>query len=114
MYYNTLEQNINLELKKIDSCFRSNKLSLNFNKTKYMVTRKKSINTSFFNLTIGKNEIKQTDHVKYSGIFLDAKLNWEHHVSNICSELSKTSGIFYKLRHYVSLSTLKILYTLLI
>ena len=45
---------------------------------------------------------------------MDVKLNWEHHVSNICSELSKISGIFYKLRHYVSLSTLRILYISLI
>ena len=66
-----LEQNINLVLKKIDSCFKSNKLSLNFNKTKC----KKSIIISSFKLTIGKNEIKQTDHVRCSGIFLDAKLN---------------------------------------
>ena len=42
-----LEQNMNIELKKIDSWFKSNKLSLNFNKTKYMVICKKSINTSF-------------------------------------------------------------------
>ena len=75
---------------------------------------KKSINTSSFKLTIGKNENKQTDHVRYLGIFLDDKLNWEHHVSNICSKLSKTSGIFYKLRHYVPLSTLRILYFSLI
>ena len=109
-----LEQYINIELKKIDSWFKSNTRSLNFNKTKYMVICKKSINTSSFKLTIGKNEIKQTDHVRYLGIFLDDKLNWEHHVFSICSKLSKTSGFFYKLRHYVPLSTLGILYFSLI
>ena len=111
-----LEQNMNIELQKINSWFKSNKLSLNFNKTKYMVIHvcKKSVNTSSFKLTIGKNEIKQTNHVRYLGIFLDDKLNWEHQASNICSKLSKTSGIFYKLRHYVPLSTLRILYFSLI
>ena len=89
-----LEQNMNIELQKINSWFKSNKLSLNFNKTKYMVICKKSINTSSFKLTIGKNEIKQTNHVRYLGIFLDDKLNWEHQAFNICSKLSKTSGIF--------------------
>ena len=84
------------------------KLSLNFNKTKYMVICKKSINTSSFKLTVGKNEIKQADHVRYLGVFLNDKLKWEHHVFNICSKLSKTSAIFYKLRHYVPLSTLRI------
>ena len=43
-----LKQNTNLELKKIDSWFKSNKLSLNFNKTKYMVISKKTS----FKLTI--------------------------------------------------------------
>ena len=53
-----LEQNMNIELQKINSWFKSNKLFLNFNKTKYMVICKKSVNTSSFKLTIGKNEIK--------------------------------------------------------
>ena len=40
----------------------------------------KSINTLSFKLIIGKNEIKQTDYVRYSDIFLNDQLNWKHQI----------------------------------
>jgi len=41
------------------------------------------------------------DKYKYLVITLDSKLDWKYHISNLSYRLSKTIGIFYKLRHYV-------------
>ena len=48
--------------------------------------------------------------MKYLGVLLDNKLNWKAHVSSLCSKLSRVYGIFYKLRHYIPLNTLRIVY----
>lgn len=75
-----------------------------------MITGKKLQNASNFNLCIDGVNIKKTDNVKYLGVTLDEKLRWDHHISNFKKSLSKTCGIAYKLRHFVPLSVLKIIY----
>ena len=54
--------------------------------------------------------LEQKDHVKYLGVIIDDKLNWKYHISFLCSKISRNTGIFYKLRHYLSLSQLRQLY----
>ena len=54
--------------------------------------------------------IEKTDHIKYLGVFLDEKLSWKHHTAYVCSRIARNTGIFTKLRHYMSLAQLKQLY----
>ena len=54
--------------------------------------------------------LEKKDHIKYLGVFIDDKLSWKYHIAYICSRLSWNIGIFYKLRHYMTLSQLKQLY----
>ena len=105
-----LQQNMEIELAKIDNWMRCNKLTLNYTKTCYMIVGKKVNSHSSFTLAIGNNTITQTDNVKYLGVILDKNLNWKLHISNLCSKLSKICGVFYKIRHFVPLSTLRIVY----
>ena len=41
---------------------------------------------------------------------MDEHLTWEYHKTELCKKLSKTAGIFFKVRHYVPLPTLISLY----
>ena len=45
---------------------------------------------------------QKKDHVKYLGVILVGKINWKYHISFISSKISRNTGIFYKLRHYLS------------
>ena len=44
--------------------------------------------------------------VKYLGISFDSNLTWKNHVNDLCLKLSKTVGIFSKLRYYVNVDIL--------
>ena len=48
--------------------------------------------------------------MKYLGVHVDNKLSWKTHINNLCFKLSKVSGIIFKVRHFVPLSTLKLVY----
>ena len=41
--------------------------------------------------------IERVNSAKYLGIYLDCKLSWSEHNKDLCSELSKLSGIFYRM-----------------
>ena len=75
--------------------------------------KKKMHNT--FDIKILNNEdsshsLIQKDHIKYLGVLIDETISWKHHISFICSKISRNSGIFLKLRHFISLQHLKQLY----
>ena len=108
----TLQYDVNRELKKIDEWMRLNKLSLNYNKSKYMLITKKTIPEDLINfkITIGKHKTEQVSQIKYLGIKFDDKLTWKPHIQQICSKLSSGSWAILKSRQYVDLLTLKTVY----
>ena len=75
-----------------------------------MLISKKPLNDSNFSFLINQNLIKKSECVKYLGVYLDNKLSWRTHIDKICKKVSKVCGMIYKLRYYVPLSTLKIVY----
>ena len=95
---------------------RSNKLSLNYNKAKYMLITRKSISKAHTTckITIGKHKREQVNQIKYLGIVFDDKLTWKPHIQQVCSKLSSGSRALLKLRNYVDLQTLKTVYYSLI
>ena len=112
----TLQHDANKELTKIDEGMRLNKLSLNYNKSKYMLIIKKTISEDLINfkITIGKHKIEQVSQIKYLRITFDDKLTWKPHIQQICSKLSSRLWAILKLRQYVDLLTLKTVYFSLI
>ena len=73
-----------------------NRLSLNYNKTTYLlITKKDKIENSNFNIFINKVEIKRTDHVKYLGIYIDYKMNWSYLINQLTQHLRKSIGLIY-------------------
>ena len=88
---------------------RKNKLSLNYNKSSYMIIGNRLPKKNTFNLTINNNVFSLSNTVKYLGVILD-NLTWQPHIDKISEKLPKSCGIVFKLRHYVSLSILKLIY----
>lgn len=107
---NTLHFQVVKELHKISQWINANKLTINYKKSCYMIISKKLHLATDFKPTINGNLIEKTVNVKYLGVCLDSKLSWECHIDTMHKKLSKVCGMIYKLRHYVPLSTLKLVY----
>ena len=107
--YNNLETEINNELKKINQWRKINKLSVNFSKSNYMIFTQKKININM-NITMDGNRLEKVNKTKYLGVIMDSKFSWKEHITYITNKISKSSYILSKIRHYVSLPILKMLY----
>ena len=104
---NELTQSVNIELQKVSTYFRENKLSLNAGKTKYIVFSKSraiqdqdlslvvnnnNINESNLNLVYEIGRIKSSSDVpayKYLGVFFDENHDFKYHLHKISSKLSR-------------------------
>ena len=50
--------------------------------------------------------IQEVSMVKYLGVTFDSNLTWKNHVNELCLKISKTVGIFSKLRYYINVDIL--------
>jgi exonuclease III len=93
---------INSELNKIFQWLCVNELSLNINKTKYMVFHlpQKKLNV-IPNLSINNIDLERVSEFNFLGTTITETLSWKSHVNTICKKLSKTIGILYRLRNTV-------------
>ena len=78
-----LNNPMNAELRKLDNWLKLNKLSLNYNKTKFMIIGTKT--PTPINISIGGHAIEQVSHIKYLGGIFDDNLNWKPHIQHVCS-----------------------------
>jgi hypothetical protein len=117
----SLEKVVNKELMAVCEWLNANKLTLNLNKSIYVIFRsyQKKLNFQvsikmFNNNTNKLTEIEYKEFIKYLGVIIDSSLTWKYHVDNIASKISKSIGIITRLRHFVPLSTLLSIYQCLI
>ena len=99
---NHLFHDMNIELKKISDWFKSNKLSLNIEKTKYIlfhpVSKKNVLPCKMPVLILDNIPIKRITYTNFLGIIIDENLLWKYHIDNLCQKISKSIGILYKSR----------------
>jgi len=81
--FNVFQTTVHLELCKTDHRLRVNKLSLNYNKTNFMLLTSRKHNPASFKVTINNHNISPEDNLKYLGVFLDNKLSWKPHVQKV-------------------------------
>ena len=106
---NTLIKQLNVELESLCIWFKSNKLSLNTQKTFYMVfhrARLKTIDNSSMDIIMENHILTKVNSIKYLGIIVDHKLNWLDHITYVKAKISKRIGIMYKARKYLNKNSL--------
>ena len=59
------------------------KLTLNVDRTFYMIFHRTRIKTDDLSLRIGQGTLKETSQHKYLGLIIDNKLNWSAHISHV-------------------------------
>lgn len=106
---------LNEELKKLATWFQVNKLSLNVNKTKYIVFSCRG-QAAYLNESVSINNVQvvRDNVVKFLGVNIDCNLNWKYHVLQISNRISSIIGILRKIRYKLSLESSLLIYDALI
>ncbi len=108
---NTLVQSVNNELYNVYCWMNANKLTLNIDKTKYIIHhRKKSVPPHIDSIKIGNSVIMEEQNVKFLGVVVDRHLTWQSHIQNLTDKMNKQCGILYLTRSCFPTEVLKQLY----
>ena len=108
--YDEIIETLNQELLKVNIWLMANKLTINTEKTHYMVFHRSRIKCTKLNVVIQDRIIDTTKNVKFLGVLLNDKLTWTDHIMYVKNKISKSIGILYKTRQYLNKNTLRNLY----
>jgi len=99
-----LTSDVNADLGSLCTWLRCNRLSLNVNKTVYMMfTNRKMLVPPV--ITIAGTGIQQVEKSKFLGVTLDNKLTFAPHVDIICKQVAKSIGMLNRLAPLLPPST---------
>lgn len=110
---NTMQEDLNV----LSDFFRINVLSINATKTKYMIMK------SIHNRNVPDNppplymndvQLQRVADIRYLGLHIDQCLTWTKHIEILCKEISRPTGILFKLRHRLNKNILTKIYHSLI
>ena len=108
-----LVSTLNAELINVANWIKANKLSLNLQKTNYMLFSN-SITQLPNQVIFSETVIKEVKSTKFLGITIDNKLSWKYHIDNICKTVSRNIGIINRVKQFLPLSVLLTLYVQLL
>ena len=111
---NTLEQELNKEISKVNTWLLSNKLLLNIAKSKFMIFFKHPRKIPKLNITINGNPVEQV--INFNFITIYQNLTWKVHISKISIKVARVIGItcMNKLKNIFPHQILRTLYNSLI
>ena len=107
-----IELELNEELSNIASWLKINKLSLNVDKTQFMIFSRKQNQIENIVIRIEGQIIEHVTQTKFLGVIIDEKLTWRNHVNHIhvSTKIAKGIGILIKARFCLNRETLVSLY----
>ena len=105
---------INNELQKVNRWLVSNKLSLNVNKTKYMLFYKHPKIVTDLNVQINNNSISRVNTFNFLGLYIHSNITWKTHIDHISKKISRVIGILNKMKYIFPTHILLSLYNSLI
>ena len=102
---------VNSDLRVLVSWLNANKISLNTNKTEFVIFRSPWRRMDCIpRIKLFGQKLSPSKSVKYLGVHLDEHLNWKVHTAFVASKLRRANGAISKLRHYVPRSILLNIY----
>ena len=99
---------MNRELRKVKKWLDANYLALNIDKTNFVTFH--SPHTKLREpivIRFCRKTIQREKFVKFLGVLLDGNLCWKYHIYELSKKLSRTIGIFCRIRHFVPYEVLK-------
>ena len=106
---NDMARTLNAELHQLDLWLQCNRLSLNLDKTSFMLfsNKNKLLNVP---ITMRNINIVQVYDTMFLGVILDDRLSFKKHITCIVNKLSKTCGVMSRMRYFVPSSTMRMIY----
>ena len=104
---------LNNELKLVSEWIKANKLSLNLEKTNYMLFSN-IINELPGNVIFENSNVQRVLSTKFLGVIINENLSWKEHIDNICKVISRNIGIINKVKFYFPTRMLFNLYSTLV
>ena len=115
---NEMQAKLQNDLNSIHKWILDNKLSLNTDKTKFIVVGSKqkinSCNDSTVSITYDGEIIEQCKSIKCLGVMIDQYLHWHEQVNLVCRKVFAGLAMLKRIRPFVENETLKLLYNCLI
>uniref|UniRef100_A0A3Q3KL62 Reverse transcriptase domain-containing protein n=1 Tax=Monopterus albus TaxID=43700 RepID=A0A3Q3KL62_MONAL len=108
-----LSVRVSEEFGKIKKWCDNNLLSLNLEKTKYMVFGNRRPHNEL-QLRIGGANIERVYEIKFLGVMVDDRLSWKSHIRHVRNKMAKNISILARVRHMLDVKALRILYCSLI
>ena len=84
---------LHTEFCKLSIWLSYNKLSLNTNKTFYLLFHRARIKSVKISMEMNGSIINRVNSIKYRGVIIDHKLNWIEHIAYVKNKTSKGVGI---------------------
>jgi hypothetical protein len=106
---NTLISTMNSELDKIIDWLNINKLSLNVEKSNYMIFSRKHV-IVLRDVCINNTSLTRIYQTKFLGVNIDWKLSWNYHVTYVKNKIAKSIGILSKAKKMLKSDSLITLY----
>ena len=89
----SLYKKMNADLKRLSQWFDYNSLSLNIEKSNYVIFKCKNKITDYHEkIEVGGKEVKRASNVKFLGVYIDEHLDWNIHIKNLL--LKMTMGLY--------------------
>jgi hypothetical protein len=108
-----LYDSANKVLEKLGMWFHANKLSINIEKTQYILFNKNGQAKQMEplpSLVLNNKKIEKVCSCKYLGVIVDENLSFKEHINNVIKKIRQFCGIFYKLRLKIPSVCLKTMY----
>ena len=109
---------MNAELSHLNDWFCANKLSLNTDKTKYVLFHKAKSKDNLPlvlpDLFINDVKIKSENSMKFLGVMIDENVTWKTHVELVENKISKSIGILFKASGSLNSKSLRSIYFALV
>ena len=106
-----LSEKMNQELSTVHKWTTANNITVNPEKSHCLIIPpKKTLSISNISIYFNNSTIKINEAVKYLGITIGNKLNFEEHINALATKISRSLGVLGKLRHVLPKSGLRNLY----
>ena len=109
---------VNEELQEVNNWFKANKLSINANKTNFMILGTPHMTSTKaredLNVILDNTALERVKFTQFLGVLIDECLTWKNHINCISKTISRNIGVMNKLKHYIPYRILHTLYCTLI
>ena len=92
-------QFINQVLTEISKWFSANKLSLNIEKTKFILFGKNSHDLDAIHLKINGVDIDRINSIRFLGVTIQKNLKWTEHINNVANKVAKVNSVLYRMKY---------------